>query len=143
MIKFLSVSFLLICLTILGFMSFIHISARTSQDCSQFVIDSYELRSSIDIPAVENFNCYYDKQQNVRLSICTIQTNVSHFLKEYSFKKTPSTLETILSGSHLLNASEKPASSQLYLAEGRDGANHWKYIVEEETGRMWIEMKFD
>lgn len=48
---------------------FIYLSFTNSVDCSQLVIDTYEVHSNINIPEVAFINCYYDEQLNTRISV--------------------------------------------------------------------------
>ncbi len=121
-----------------AFYLFVSYAAENSQDCSQFVIDSYEVHSGVDIPKVNAINCYYDMRNKVRLSVYLLDTQIDTYLQRHKFVRNPARLDQLINMYALLDESELPVSAQLYTING----GTWKYVVERETGKMWVEMAF-
>ena len=103
------------------------------------VIDTYEIHSNIDIPAVLALNCYYDEEIDVRISVYILEgtLNLNRF-------KTMDRYETIglLSGRNLLNENEIPKSDKLSVATGDKWGRTWTYVFEAKTRRLWAELKY-
>jgi len=121
---------------------FIGLSIINSKDCTQLVIDTSEIHSGIDIPKVESINCYFDDERNVRLSIYSFKSVV--FLDKYLYenKFEPVNLKEL--GLQIaLSEQEKPKENKLYAISGTTWGNEWRYIVEKETNRLWVEIKYN
>jgi hypothetical protein len=121
---------------------FIGLTIINSKDCTQLVIDTSEIHSGIDIPKVSSINCYFDDERNVRLSIYSLKGLV--FLDKYLYenKFEPVDLKE-LSLRIALSEQEKPREARLYAASGTTWGNEWRYIVEKETNRLWVEIKYN
>lgn len=127
----------LFCLPI-GFYLYVYSSAKNSTDCSQFVIDSYELYSGIDIPKTKGVvNCYYDDESKVRTSIYDLDQEV----KLDKFKLVP-TQDAIgeLKGRHRFAQEEMPKTKSLYFATGSKKGASWTYIYDHASKRLWAEL---
>ena len=122
------------------FYGFVFLSAKESRDCSQMVIDSYEVRSGIDIPEVKAVSCYYDAETNRRVSVYELLVPVRQFVGSGGLTVTtdPNPLES----THLLGADELPDGGPLYTREGTKWGDQWQFVVEEETSRLWVEVLF-
>lgn len=136
-----NVSFIIIVLIPIWIASFFLLSFIKSKGCNQFVIDSYEIRSGIDIPGVDFFNCYYNEEQNVRLSVWQLKGDASSYLRTHGRKFIPIHLDDLRFDLPLVE-SEKPEGEQLYISAGSRWGNTWQYVIEKESGKMWIEMKY-
>lgn len=118
----------------------IYSTFSNSTDCSQLVIDTYELHSGIDIPEVEFVNCYYNESSNTRISVYELKSNIdlskfelSEFKSQFSF----------LNGMALLDESERPTKTRMYMASGEKWGNKWAYVVDNKSRRLWAELKYD
>ena len=120
---------------------FLTLSIVNSKGCSQLVIDTNELHSGIDIPAVDFVNCYFDKAKKTRLSIYKLKLNAFH-LSNYTtkFKLID---QTTFSGITQLEITEQPTTNTLYERSGIKWGNQWKYVVEPQTGMLWVEIIYD
>lgn len=123
--------------------SFVLLTFMESTNCDQLVIDSYEVRSGIDIPDVAFYNCYYDEKKDVRVSVYQLKEGAERYLQTH-IKDTHRFKALQLENLHLslpLSASEMPRSAMLYQSTGTKRGNTWQYVVEKESGRLWVEMK--
>lgn len=115
---------------------FIYMTFTNSVDCNQLVIDTYEMHSGINIPDVEFVNCYYDEVANTRISV--YELNAQMDLSKFERSNTAN-----LKGISLLEETEHPNSTELYLASGEKWGTQWTYVVDEEAGRLWAELRYD
>ncbi len=122
------------------FYGFIFLSAKNSRGCNQMVIDSYEVRSGIDIPEVKPVSCYYDAESNMRVSVYELQVPARQFISRG--KLTANVSSNLLQSSHLLGAGELPGEGQLHARTGMKWSDRWQFVVEEETNRLWAEVLF-
>ena len=115
-------------------------SSKKSVDCSQFVIDSYEVHSGIDIPKVDFINCYYDKSKGVRISIYRLlkPINTAKF-------RTVDLHEalSVLQGKELLNEAETPNSENLLVAAGEKYGRKWVYLFDSSSSTLWAVLATD
>ena len=88
----------------------IYVTFSNSTDCSQLVIDTYELHSGINIPEVEFVNCYYDESSNTRISVYELNSNIDLSKFELSELKPQS---SFLNGMALLDESERPNKTKM------------------------------
>lgn len=130
----LSIIFSLIIIPII----FIYLSFANSIDCSQLVIDTYELHSKINIPEVEFVNCHYDENLNTRISIYDLKKDID--LKH--FKKVNTSFQDYLLDQQLLTDLELPKGSEIYLASGERWGTKWTYAVDRESNRLWAELRY-
>lgn len=128
---------------LLGIACFVFLGYSTvsnSIDCDQLVIDTYELHSGVDIPKVNFVNCYYDENSNTRISVYDLDANInlSRFERvEFSSE------EKRLHGISLLNETERPAETDIYIASGEKWGNQWTYAVDRESRRLWASLKYE
>lgn len=93
--------------------AFIYLTMSNSIDCNQFVIDGYELHSGINIPEVAFINCYHDEAVNTRISVYQLIGAID--MSEFTLTEmTPDRLN----GLFLLDETERPNETQVYLASG-------------------------
>jgi len=109
-----------------------------SLDCSQLVIDTYELHSKIDIPEVDFVNCYYNEELNTRISVY----NLNGTIDLDHFKKVRNSSKDYFLGDALLGQRELPSGAYLYLASGERWGRKWTYAVDQESKRLWAELKY-
>lgn len=124
-----------------GLFTFLGFTIVNSKGCRQLVIDTNELHSGIDIPDVDFINCYFDEQKKIRVSIYRLKLN-DFYLDAYTSKFNLID-QTAYSGITKLKVSEQPTSNILYERSGKQWGNKWKYVVEPETGRLWVEIIYD
>ena len=120
---------------------FIYFSFANSKDCSQLVIDTYEIHSGINIPKVDFINCHYDEDQNVRISVYTLRNESEISLSSFTTTDLVPGINA-LSGSSLLEFAERPVSQNLHIASGEKWGRTWTYIYEAETRRLWAELAY-
>ena len=124
-----------------GLFTLLGLTIVNSKGCSQIVIDTNELHSGIDIPDVDFINCYFDEQKEIRVSVYKLKLN-EFYLKAYTskFKSIdPATFSRITQ----LEISEQPTTNKLYERSGTKWGDKWKYVVEPETGILWVEIIYD
>lgn len=132
-----------IILVVGGLFTFLGLTIVNSKGCSQIVIDTNELHSGIDVPDVDFINCYFDEQKKIRVSIYKLKLNEFYFenyIKTNDFKLiAPITY----SGITQLEIGEHPTTNKLYEASGIKWGNEWKYVIERETGILWVEIIYN
>lgn len=117
---------------------FIYLSFTNSVDCSQLVIDTYEVHSSINIPEVAFINCYYDEQLNTRISVYELKGEM-----DFSrFKQVESSFEQHFRGAQLLSNDEHPKESAIYVASGEKWGTTWTYAIDQNSKRLWAELSY-
>ena len=124
-----------------GLFAMLGLTIVNSEGCSQLVIDTNELHSGIDLPEVDFINCYFDEARKTRISVYRLKLN-QFYLKEYVSKFTlvdPATF----SGITQLKIREQPTTSTMYQKSGVTWGDKWKYVVEPETGILWVEIVYD
>lgn len=121
---------------------FAALTIKGSKDCDQLVIDTAELYSGIDIPKVDYINCYFNETQNTRVSIYTLRDLISidKFISKNQFDgidiKDLNLLEEV-------DKNELPVETRLYATSGKSFGNEWQYIVEKESRRLWVVLKYN
>ena len=118
----------------------IYLTFSNSTDCSQLVIDTYELHSGINIPEVEFINCYYDENSNTRISVYKLNSDID--LSKFELSEFTSQTK-YLNGISLLDETERPNKTQIHLASGEKWGNQWTYVVDNDSRRLWAELKYD
>lgn len=125
---------------------FVYFTIRNSKDCSQLVIDTYELASGIDIPKQTNSECYYDENDHIRVGIYSINNiEISNFINKYRLVKIDFNTKNILwSYNYLLknNAVLPDSSGNLFRVTGDNKRNKWQCLIDINTGKMWFEIKW-
>lgn len=122
-------------LLLIGFYTWAFFQAKNTQNCDSFVIDSYEVHSRINIPEIEVINCYYNSNKDIRTSVYLLKEAINTEL----FSKADSSF-TLL-GNSLLTDEEKP-TEELLIAQGSRWGRNWTYLLEPNSGRLWVELKF-
>ncbi len=117
---------------------------RNSKSCGQFVIDSYELLSGIDIPKQRNSKCFYIEEERLRVGVYTLNSP-REFIENYQLKKLDGDRKKPLwSQGFLMDEGDLlPVNTNtLFHIGGEKKGNQWQCMVEEDTGRMWMEVKW-
>ncbi len=130
----------LIILSLFGFSSFVVLSFVKSVDCSQMVIDTYELHAGINIPEVSFVNCYYSEDLNLRVSVYDLQEEMD--LSQFSPTLNQSMGE-LIQGYSLLSSVEIPSESNaLFYASGHKWGRDWTYVYDKKSARFWAELRY-
>lgn len=120
--------------------SLIYLTFSNSTDCSQLVIDTYEIHSGINIPKVKFLNCYYDENSKTRISIYELDSEMD--LSKFELSQLTSETE-FLHGMSLLDETERPSRKSMYIASGDKWGTKWTYLVDNDVRRLWTELKYD
>lgn len=131
-----------ILIVILLVVGFFILSFMESKGCDQIVIDTYELHSKIDIPAVDFIACRYDEAEELRISLYRLKVDVGSYVRQQGFVKIDSVGETGFRGFSMLKPAQLPGEGSLYFAEGNRWGRAWRFLVESETKRLWAELAF-
>ncbi|WP_339793901.1 hypothetical protein [uncultured Imperialibacter sp.] len=118
----------------------LYLSVYNSRDCSQFVIDSYELHSGIDIPKVTFVNCYYDESTGTRISVYKLTSAIN--LQEFKQVTSRDNISRLLQGETLLPTYDKPPTASLYVASGEKWGAKWTYLVDAQSKKLWAELVY-
>ena len=109
--------------------------------CGGPVIDSYEANSKLNIPAINEANCHYDEEENLRISVYSLRANYQRFGRFECINKEDAL--HLLSGLYLLDEEELPVSNNLLIARGESTNGKWVYLYEKESKRLWCSMDFN
>jgi len=118
----------------------VYLTFSNSTGCSQFVIDTYEMHSGIDIPEVDFVNCYYDESLKTRISVYDLNSYID--LSDFELFTYSSQAE-LLHGIGLLEATECPSNSLIYLASGEHWGTKWTYLIDRKSQRLWAELTYE
>jgi hypothetical protein len=124
-----------------GLFTFLGLTIVNSKGCSQIVIDTNELHSGIDIHDVDFINCYFDEQKKIRVSVFKLKLN--EFYVDAFINKFKIIDQRTFSGITQLEIKEQPTTNKLYEISGTKWGNEWKYVVEPETGILWVEIIYN
>jgi hypothetical protein len=124
---------------------FFFFTIKNSKGCDQFVIDTYEIATGINIPKQIDTECYYDKKTNTRIGIYRIN-KIDEFITKNGFLKLDNnknlqlwTIDFLLEDKKI----ETPGSfDDLYGLTGSHKGDLWQCIIDRNTGKMWIEIKW-
>jgi len=122
----------------------ISLTIKNSKDCDQFVIDTFELTSGIDIPKQTDSKCYYDSNAQIRVGIYSIN-NISDFINANGLQKIDKQENKTLWSNDLLveNVAVIPDSTaDLFGLAGNHNGDLWQCFVDTKTGNMWFEIKW-
>jgi len=117
----------------------IFLTIKNSKNCSQIVIDTYEIHSGIDIPGVVPINCYFDEVNQIRLSVYRLRGNLS--TDKFKIMDFSDGMD-LLHGKYLLNESEMPRGETLRIAYGKKWGRTWTYIYDGKTNQLYAELKY-
>ena len=132
----------LIVVVVLLVIIFLILTICNSKDCSQLVIDTYELHSGIDIPDVHFISCYYDEEKEVRISIYQLKTDINFYIDRHYFEFIKLSPDSVFQGFGMLHPDELPKNEGLYYIRGERWGRQWQYLVEKETERLWVELSY-
>jgi hypothetical protein len=124
---------------------FFFFTIKNSKGCNQLVIDTYELASGIDIPKQTNSQCYYNEDEQIRVSIYSI-SDIENFINANGFTELEYDENRILWSTEFLlekNAIVPTSTNSLYLVTGKKKGNLWQCILDGNTGKMWFEIKWN
>lgn len=128
--------------------SFSMMTFRNSKDCSQLVIDTYELASGINIPKLQEADCHYLKDERIRVGIYVIDTeavNLQEYIESNDLDLFDQSQELKLwSAGYLQDAPDllSPEEGALFFAQGSNHRSRWQCVLEKETGRLWFEIQW-
>lgn len=126
--------------SVIGFSSFIVLSFVKSLDCSQLVIDTYEMHADINIPDASFINCYFDEDLNLRIAVYDLVESLD--LSRFSaIPDQP--IGKLLLGANLLGAGEVPTTrSVLLYADGEKWGREWTFLYDQQKDRFWAELRY-
>lgn len=96
-----------------------------SCDCDRFNIDNIELRTGINIPAVKNIECNYNKTTKTKKSSFIIDTktvNIEDYIKK--------------------NNLEKADDDNLYFKSNNIKSHSYKVILNKNTGELDVKINY-
>lgn len=124
---------------------FFFFTIKKSKGCNQFVIDTYELASGIDIPKQINSQCYYDEDEQIRAGIYSIR-DIDNFVISNGFSEIEYDETNMLWSADFLlekNVIVPIPTNTLYYITGNKKGNLWQCILDGNTGKMWFEIKWN
>lgn len=133
-----------IALLLIGLPSLLMQGIKKAKDCDQFVIDSYEVLTGIDIPKQTGSQCFYKEDERLRLGVYRVRTP-QDFIASHPFQALDTDLTKPLWSHDFLGDGQAPlpkVENALYQVQGEKAGNTWQCIVEKHTGNMWFEVKW-
>ncbi len=130
------------------FVLFLSLSLKNSKDCSQLVIDTNEIASGIDIPKLEEADCFYQEEEKTRVGIYLIdqgKTNLDGYIYKFDLRPVDTNGENPLWTFTYLEENNAPlpnAQSQLFGKAGQGKNSSWQCLLDKNTGRLWFEIKW-
>ncbi|GAA5221892.1 hypothetical protein [Membranihabitans marinus] len=143
-IKFLLVPFTILAVSTILIAFFAFSTIKNSTQCNQFVIDTYELASGIDIPKQNNASCYYDEKNKIRTGIYSI-AKMDDFISRYRLKIIELNPKDLLWSQQYLNIHEAQLPHEehaYYCAKGEDSKYKWQCLLDRNTGQLWFEIQW-
>lgn len=116
-----------------------YLTFTNSIDCSQLVIDTYEVHSGINIPEIEFVSCHYDEALATRISVYELKGLVN--LRAFEDARGVSA-QKLLRGWSLLAEQERPPEQNLQFARGEKWGRTWTYVLDPQTQRLWAELNY-
>ena len=137
----------IIVLVIGGSLKLIAILFTEHRNCLFSNIDNYEMLTTIDIPAITDANCYYDKENQQKYSIFQIdrgETNMDDYIQENNFTQTEKgQLPDLMNAFHFSDPETPlPNEELLYVKKGSNNKASWYFILEKETARLWVKIDY-
>lgn len=123
-------------------------SLKNSKDCYQFVIDTYEIASGIDIPALYDADCFFLSEEKIRVGIYEINTakvGLDGYINKSQLQRISAEEASRLWTFDYLsenNITRPNDQSQLYFREGNNKRSNWQCILDKNTGRLWFEIEW-
>jgi hypothetical protein len=122
----------------------IFFGVKNSKNCKQFVIDSNELLSGINIPKQNDCQCFYIESEDTRVGVYEI-VNTASFIRNHRFEKLIGENRELLWSQKFLNPEEltfPDTKNSLFLAQGIEKGNKWQSLLDVDSGIMWFEVKW-
>ena len=122
------------------------LSTTRNEGCEQYVIDSYESISGIDIPQVLESHCFYNEEANIRTGVYVIDNStikIDSYISNHELIPVEPQDEKVLWNYDMLvnNAANVPEPNKtLYALNGQSDDSQWQCFVDRTTGTMWFEM---
>ena len=130
----------LVLFSLIGFSSFLVVSFVKSVDCSQMVIDTYEVHAGINIPNASFVNCYYSEDFNLRVSVYDLEEEMD--LSQFS-PTLDQPIGELIKGYSMLNSVEIPSTSNaLFYASGQKWGRDWTFLYDKKSDRLWAELRY-
>jgi hypothetical protein len=142
----------IICMVIVGYGNRARLfnSAMNSNSCQRYNVDNVELRTSIDIPAIEreNCSCILDEAANTKTNYFKIRTDavdMDRYVERNSFISINETnLDLTIFGKLAIIPKITPDNSQsFYYHSGKGKNTDWLGIVDKNSGDLWVYMKYN
>ena len=135
----------IICFGFIGLRSFTK-SVINSRDCEWANIDNIEMRTQTDIPATTGCNCNYDKTEAAKKVIFTLDkknVNLIDYAAKNRFNKVNAGEKLPISDfAFEKNQQLFSDTKSLYYREGQTKWESYKMILDSETGRLWVNLKY-
>ncbi|HLA54900.1 MAG TPA: hypothetical protein VK623_02270 [Flavobacterium sp.] len=135
----------MVCFGFLGLRSFTK-SVMNSRDCEWANIDNIEMRTQTDIPSTTDCNCNYDKAEEAKKVIFTLDkknVNLVEYAGKNRFRKV-SAAEKLPISDFAFEKSQAQFSDtkSLYYREGQTKWESYKLILNTKTGKLWVYLKY-
>lgn len=115
--------------------------------CEWANIDNIELHAQVDIPGVVSCDCKYQKEQNTKMAYFDIDKNnfdMNQYIQKNNLRKLKSATE--FSFDKLLNIESNIEkllnTTDLYYLIGTDAGENWKVLLDKNSGRLWVTIKY-
>lgn len=117
---------------------------KNAQNCVQFVYDTFELSSGIDIPKQKGEACHYIESQQTRTGIYQVE-NMDEFILTYQLSIVQDPSKDLLWNHTALQKENYPlpqTNDVIYRAAGKDANHQWQCILDKNSGQLWFEIQW-
>lgn len=144
--KTLFISLSIIVVIAAAFLALLAFSIKGSKDCSSFVIDSTEIIAGMDIPNVDEADCYHDKTSGIRVGVYLLDQksiNIDEYINTYEFKSVDENKSMLLWAKKTLIDASAPLphkDGQIVYRSGSGERTKWQCFLDKSSGRLWVEI---
>jgi len=129
-----------------AFVILVMFTINRSKDCASFVIDSTEITTGLDIPEVDQYFCFQDKVNDIRVGVYRLDqelVNIDNYIKTYNLCSTSNLAHELLWTKDLLIEESAPIpheSGDFYFISGNHEKARWQCLLDRSSARIWFEI---
>lgn len=137
---------IIVAMVSLGFMGLRAFTTKVmeSRSCDWANIDNIEMRARIDIPVIDDCDCDYDKDSDIKRVVFQLKTgdiNFAEYAKRNKLNGVNS--QKIASTDFSFGKNEQPTIDRsFYYREGKTQWESYKLALDSKTGQLWVYLKY-
>jgi len=129
----------------LGFMGLRAFTTKVmeSRSCDWANIDNIELRTQIDIPVINDCDCGYDENSDIKRVVFNLKTGDINFAEYAKKNKLHNVNSQIAATDFTFGKNEQPKiDDSFYYREGKTKWENYKLALDSKTGKLWVYLKY-